>query len=171
MDCLRSFNFSTRINSNFTTGVKTWTTGGNNNYWSAEISSLSSTYNIEDFKNINVFGINAIGTIQTLTGAGLGGVVVNDWSIDITLNGQRPILGANITAVPNSYSLSTTAAANNIFPLSKNSNCINFADPYQSVTSIELGGTTASGFGWETLTNVNLLWQFNFIVYYKFEGE
>jgi hypothetical protein len=171
MDCLRSFNFSTRTNGNFTTGVKTWNTGSNNHFWSADISSLSSTYNIEGFKNINVFGIDAIGSIQTLTAAGLGGVIVNDWNIDITLNGQRPIIGGNVTAVPNSYSLSTTAVANNVFPISKYSNSIKFAEPFQSVTSIELGGTTASGFGWETSTNINLLWQFNFIVHYKYEGE
>jgi len=170
-ECLRSFNFATRTNSNFTgTEIKTWITGGQH-CWSAEIGSYSSIYNIQGFKNINVYGIQAIGQVGTLNGAPLGGVIVNDWTIDVTINGQRPLIGANVTVSPNSYSLSTTATNNRIFPISKYSNYVKFADPFQSVTSIELGGTTANGVGWQTLTNVNLLWQFNFIVYYKFEGE
>jgi hypothetical protein len=170
MDCLRSFNFSARVNSNSTTGLKTWIAGGQHAF-AIELSSLSSVYNIQGFKNVNIYGVKAIGGIQSLAGAPAGGVVVNDWAIDVTLNGQRPIIGGNITASPNSYSLDTQSAFNNIFPISKYSNCVKFADPFQSVTSIQLGGTTATGVAWQTLTNVNLLWQFNFIVYYKFEGE
>jgi hypothetical protein len=171
MDCLRSFNFSARINTNLSgTDVKTWITGGQH-AWAIEAPTFSSVYNIQGFKNINVFGIKAIGTIGTLEGSATGGVIVNDWTIDVTLNGQRPIIGGNITVTPNSYGLDLNSNNNRIFPISKYSNSVEFGDPYQSVTSIELGGTTATGMGWQTLSNVNLLWLLNFVVYYKFEGE
>jgi hypothetical protein len=41
----------------------------------------------------------------------------------------------------------------------------------QSVTSISLEDTYASGYGGQTAGNINLYWNLNFIVYYKFEGE
>jgi hypothetical protein len=171
MDCLRSFNFSARINTNLSgTDVKTWISGGQH-AWAIQAGSLSSVYNIQGFKNINVFGIKAIGSVQSLEGAPTGGVVVNDWTIDVTLNGQRPIIGGNIDVSPNSYSVDLNSTNNLIFPISKYSNSVEFGDPYQSVTSIVLGGTTATGYGWQTLSNVNLLWLLNFVVYYKFEGE
>jgi len=171
MDCLRSFNFSSRFNTNLSgVDVKTWISGGQH-AWSATAGGFSSVYNIQGFKNINVHGIHVIGNVSTLTGSATNGVVLNDWTVDMTLNGQRPIVGGNITAAPNSYGLNIQSATNNIFPMNKYSNQITFADPYTSVTSIELGGTTANGFGWETLNNVNLYFLFNFVIYYKFEGE
>jgi hypothetical protein len=171
MECLKSFNFSASINTNLSgTNVKTWISGGQHAFV-AETPTFSSFYNIQGFKNINVFGIAAIGGINTLTTAPNGGVIVNDWSINVRINGQIPRIGANTSGPLNSYSLDTNAIYNNLFSIGKYSNKIEFGDPYQSVTSIELGSTTASGFGWQTLSNVNLVWLLNFIVYYKFEGE
>jgi hypothetical protein len=171
MDCLRSFNFDVNTNTNLTGGnVKTWATGSGNHFWSAS-AGTASTYNIEGYKNINVYGIDVIGSIQTLTTAGTGGVVVNDWSIDVLIGGQQPLIGANVTASPNYYSINATTPANRIFPIGKTSNSIKFGDPYESVKFIQLGSTYASGWGWETTGNVNLFWNLNFIVYYKFEGE
>ena len=170
MECLKSFNFSVRTNTNLTgSDVKTWISGGQH-AWTVQ-TSYSSIYNIQGFKNINVYGIKCVGAISSLTSAALGGVVVNDWSIDVILNGQRPIIGGTITAAPNNYGLDLNTPNNRNFSISKNSNSVEFGDPYQSVTSIELGGTTATGFGWQTLSNINLLWILNFVVYYKFEGE
>lgn len=170
MDCLRSFNFRIDTNTNITTGVKTWTTGGGGHYWAVN-AGTSSTYNIQGYKNINVYGIEVVGAVQTLPTAGTGGVVVNDWTIDIFLDGVQPILGSNITSSPNFYSISNTSLGNKVFPIGKYNSNLQFGDPYESVKSIQILDTNASGFGWETLTNVNLFWNLNFIVYYKFEGE
>jgi hypothetical protein len=171
MDCLRSFNFKVDINSNLTGGfIKQWIVGVNQHFWTVT-SNQQSTYNIQGFKNINVFGIDVVGQIGTLTTSGLGGVIVNDWSIDVLINGQQPLIGSNITVSPNDYSLNNTTASNRIFPLGKYSNSLKLADPIESVQSISLQQTYANGTGYETLGTINLFWKLNFIVYYKFEGE
>jgi len=171
MDCLRSFNFRVSTNTNLTSSLKTWNTGGNNHYWSVDSGPLGSQYNIEGFKNINIYGIDVIGSIQTLPTAPNGGVIVNDWSIDVLINGQQPLVGGTITTSPNYYGIDTASLANKVFPLSKYSNSLKFADPFESVKNINLQNTFASGFGWETSLNVNLTWNLNFVVFYKFEGE
>jgi hypothetical protein len=171
MDCYKSFNFQVDTNGNQTgTSVKQWTVGVDQTFWSVT-TGTSSTYNIQGFKNINVHGIDVIGSISTLTGAGIGGVIVNDWNIDVSLTGQIPIIGSTITAAPNFYSISNTSVQNSTFPIGKYSNSIKFASPYQSVTSIILGNTYATGTGFQTAGSVNLYWNLNFIVYYSFEGE
>lgn len=171
MDCLKSFNFQVDSNSTLSGGsVKQWTIGVDQTFWSVT-AGTTSTYNIEGFKNINIHHIDVIGSVSTLTGSGVAGVIVNDWNIDITLNGQIPIIGSNITAAPNFYGISNTTAANATFPIGKYSNKILFSSPYQSVTSIVLGQTYATGTGFQTAGSVNLYWNLNFIVHYKFEGE
>jgi len=171
MDCLRSFNFRVNANTNLTSNLKTWSNGLNNHYWAANSGSLGSQYNIEGFKNINIYGIDVIGSVQTLPTAGNGGVIVNDWSIDVLINGQQPLVGGTITTSPNFYGINTASLANKVFPLSKYSNSLKFADPFESVKNINLQDTNASGIGWETSLNVNLFWNLNFVVFYKFEGE
>lgn len=171
MDCLKSFSFKVTTNTTLTGGsIKQWTTGANQHFWSAS-AGTSSTYNIQGFKNINVFGVDVIGSVTTLTAAGTGGVIVNDWSIDVLLSGQQPLVGGNITAAPNYYSINETSPTNRIFPLSKFSNSVKLSDPINSVKFIQLGSTYAQGIGYETLGDVNLFWNLNFVVYYNFEGE
>jgi len=171
MDCLKSFSFKVTTNTTLTGGsIKQWTTGPNQHFWSAS-AGTSSTYNIQGFKNINVFGVDVIGSVTTLTAAGTGGVIVNDWNIDVLLSGQQPLVGGNITAAPNYYSINATSPTNRIFPLGKFSNSVKLTDPITSVNFIQLGSTYAQGIGYETLGDVNLFWNLNFVVYYKFEGE
>jgi hypothetical protein len=171
MDCLRSFNFQVNSNDTLSGGnVKTWTTGGGEHYWSAN-AGTASTYNISGYKNINVYGVDIIGTVQTLTGAGVGGVIVNDWIVDVLISGQPPLIGANVTTSPNYYSISNTTPFNRIFPLGKFTSSVRLGDPYESVQFIQLGQTYAQGVGYQTSGTVNLYFRYNVIVYYKFEGE
>lgn len=171
MDCLRSFNFSIDLIVNIPVGVqlKQWITGGQHFWQAATIGT--SRYNIEGFKNINVYGIDVIGTIETQTNIVGGAALVNDWSVDVTLGGQQPLVGGNILGAPNYYALDISNPSNNIYALSKYSNSLRFASPYESVKFIELGQTMAQGFGYETVGFIILRWDLNFVVYYKFEGE
>lgn len=169
MDCLRSFNFQVDTDSTFSgAAVKQWTVGLDQTFWSVTGGTLS-TYNIEGFKNINVYGIDLIGSLTSKTSVGTAGVIVDDWSIDITVGGQIPLIGGNVTASPNFYNISADTANNKIFPLSKYSNSVKFASPIQSAKFIQLGATNAQGTGFQTAGSVNLYWNWNFIIYYKFE--
>ena len=102
MDCLRSFNFSIKANTNVTTGLTEWSVGSEN-YWTyTELKQ--SRYNIQGFKNINLYGIDCVGFIgSSFFGVG-GNAIVDDWGIDILVQGQRPLIGNTITP-PNFYNL------------------------------------------------------------------
>jgi hypothetical protein len=171
MDCLKSFSFRVATNGNYTTGFKQWTVGLNNHYFAFTTGAVSSRYNIQGFKNIDVYGIDCVGTIQTLPNAPLGGVIVEDWAMDVFINGQQPLVGGNVTASPNFYSIDATTGNNNEFVLSKYNNSVKLVSPIKSVQYIELQSTQATGYGWQTLNDINIYWDLNFIVYYKFEGE
>ena len=172
MDCLRSFSFRVNTNSGVTlSDIKQWQTGTAQHFFSCTTGSAGSKYNIEGFKNINVFGVDVTGSISTLPGATNGGVIINNWMIDVKINGQAPLVGGNVTTSPNYYVISTTNPQNTNFPLGRFSPSVRLATPIQSATSIELGSTYADGFGWQTVGEINLFWNLNFTVYYNFEGE
>lgn len=171
MDCLRSFSFSTNLISTLTTGgadLKQWTTSAGNHYWQA-YAGTSSTYNIQGFTNIDVYGIDVIGNIQTQSNIGTNGVIVNDWSIDVSIDGQAPLVGGNV--VGGYYGLDLTIPDNNIFALGKYTNSVKFESPYISAKSIVLGKTRAQGIAFQTTGSINLFYKVNFVVYYKFQGE
>lgn len=173
MDCLRSFNFGVdRISTISGADLKQWATGTAQHFW--QISTPpgdTSTYNIQGFKNINVYGIDVIGSVQTQTNTAVDGVIVNDWFIDVLINGQQPLVGGNVTAAPNAYALDLSLPGNNSFELGRYSNSVKFASPYLSCKFIQLGGTLAQGIAYQTLGSVNIRWKMNFVVYYKFEDE
>lgn len=174
MDCLRSFSFSTNLTNTITAAsgeLKQWSTLGNN-YWQVYTNSSlvsPSIYNIQGFKNIEVYGIEAIGDIQTQQNIGIDGVIVNNWNIDISINGQQPLVGGS--TIGGYYNIDSTLPDNNIFSIGKYTNSVKFATPIISATSITLGRTRASGIGFQTLGSINLNWKVNFLIYYKFEGE
>lgn len=171
MDCMRSFSFAIDIIQNVTgtTQVKQWATGAAQHFWQASVNNVSK-YNIQGYKNINVHGIDVIGSIQTQTNTVINGVIVNDWMIEVIVNGQQPVVGGFIDGA-NTYAIDTTNPVNNNYMLGRYSNSAKFATPYLSTKSIEIGTTFAQGIAYETLLTLNLRWKMNFIVYYKFEDE
>jgi hypothetical protein len=157
MDCLRSFNFIAAGQSNWVApDVKTWFVGAQE-FWSFERNG-SSTFTPQGFKNIDIYGISLIGNIGTLVAAPLGGAIPTDWSARISINGQLPQIGGVIDVT-------------NDFNIDNSSPNAKFADPIKSVTSIVLNQVKSNGTGGQSSGNVNLLYFFNFVVYYKFEGE
>lgn len=171
MNCLKSFLFSSGANENAVSPeIKTWA-NGSQDFWLYESQNGTSTINIQGFKNINVFGIEAVGNVSTLITAGIpSSVIVNDWRMLLQINGQNPLIGSNIVASPNGYSIQTTGE-NPVISLGKYNPKISFASPIASVSSIQITGFQASGIGPQSLTDVNLSWLIGFMVYYTFEGE
>jgi hypothetical protein len=171
MDCLKSFNFIASANSNFTpaNNIQGWTVG-TANYFVGDIT-LNSEINISGFKNINIHGVTLIGNITTLPTASASKVLVEDWGVNIDINGQMPIIGNNVTAAPNQWNLTTSSPGIQNFRLGKYINEVKFASPIQSVTAIDLKNLQVQGIGNESLIIQNLTWFLNFVVYYSFEGE
>jgi hypothetical protein len=173
MNCLRSFSFQTNIITTLSVGVdlKQWSIG-NNHYWQAYTQAAiasPSIYTIQGFKNVDVYGIDVIGDVQTQTNTIINGIIVDNWNIDISVNGQQPLVGGVTTG--GFYAIDSTLPDNNIFAIGKYTNSIKFASPITSAKSIVLGTTRASGTGYQSIGAVNLAYKVNFIVYYKFEGE
>lgn len=172
MDCMRSFSFAVDLINTVSgaTDLKQWATSAGNHYWQVS-TGTSSTYNIQGFKNINVYGIDVIGSIQTQTNVGINGAIVNDWMIEVDIDGQQPLVGGFITGAPNFYAIDTTNPVNNNYMLGRYSNSVKFATPYLSTKNIILGPTFAQGIAYQTLLALNLRWKMNFVVFYKFEDE
>lgn len=169
MECMRSFNFIAGGQANWVApDIKTWFVGAQE-FWAFERNG-SSTFTPQGFKNIDVYGISLIGNIGTLEAAPLGGAIPTDWSARISINGQLPQLGG-IIAVTNDFNFSNSSPGANLFELGRFQPNVKFADPIKSVTSIVLNQLKSNGSGGQTSGNVNLQYSFNFVVYYKFEGE
>jgi hypothetical protein len=172
MDCLRSFSFGVNEIKTITGApdLKQWATGAAQHFWQVN-TGTTSQYNIQGFKTIEIYGIDVLGGIQTQNNIAINGVIVNDWQIDILIGGQNPQIGATVTGAPNFYAIDTNLPENRIYSLGKFNPSVKFASPITGTTFIQLQKTKASGIGYETLGSINLWTRFNFIVYYKFDGE
>jgi hypothetical protein len=169
MDCLRSFSFSVDGQSNFVPpDVKTWLAGAQE-YWTFQ-RALTSSYIVRGFKNIDVYGVKVVGGVTTLKTAALGGAITEDWFVSVKLNGQLPLLGGT-AGVPNDWSITTDGPLSSTYEVSKFNSSFMLESPIKSVIDISLTNFKAIGFGGQTALNINLAYNFNFIIYYKFEGE
>jgi hypothetical protein len=171
MDCLRSFNFLVSGQSNFTgTDVKTWFVGAQE-FWSYTRSSSVSTFEIQGFKNVNVYGVDVIGNVSTLPQAAAGGCIPSDWSISISLDGFVPLVGGQVVVAPNDYNMTLNQNNLKTFDLGRYKTNVNLASPIESVKTIRLTNLRANGSGGQTAGNLNLQYIFNVVVYFKYEGE
>lgn len=170
MDCLRSFIVSIDQVTTFSgTDVKTWLLGVQE-YWVVEKAGVS-TFNVQGFKNIDIYGVDVIGNVSTQKSAAIGGVVVEDWAFEILIEGQLPLASGNIATSPNYWNIQTSTVGTRTFALSKNTNSLKFADPISSVKFINFENLRAQGVGGQTAGTVSLDWDLSFIFYYKYEGE
>lgn len=167
MDCLRSFTITLDQVINFTTAgtnVKTWNTGVNHQ-WTVIDSLTDSRFNVQGFKNINIYGVKMQGYVSPLI-TGTSGAIVEDYIFQLLINGQSPVLGGSFS--PNGYSAVITNQAINV---GKFNTEFKFVDPIISASFVEIGTFSAQGYGWQTANNISLAINCSFIVYYQFEGE
>lgn len=168
MDCLKSFTIHS--SSNITAGPGSVWVQNLNNYWMFD-SNLTSTYNIQGFKNVNIHGIEFIGFMDAQASSGQR-CIVNDWATTLQLQGGTiPQISGNITASPNQWGIDNTSAFARLFSLGKYHNKVTFASPFESVKTIQFLKLNASGIGAETITSVSLEWNFQWVFYYTYEGE
>lgn len=174
MDCLRSFSFPINTIKTLTTAsgdVKQWTTTAANHYWQAYFGTFS-TFNIVGYKNVDIYGMELIGTVQSQTNIGTNGIIVNDWNLEVRIGGITPVIGSSIGTGTNYYNLDiSTNSDYNRYNLGRYTNSVRFETPYSSTTFIQLEKTQAQGTGFETTGSINIDLNLNLVVYYKFEGE
>jgi len=169
MECLRSFSFRAVTNGAFGAQANLWGLAPQN-YWIVSSANLS-TYNIQGFKNINIFKIEVIGDVTTTVGSS-NKALVQDWSWIVRINGNQSTIGNEIVQGTNDYLISNQTNNPEIM-ISKFNPKIEFIEPITSVTSIQLINLNASGIGAENIAGglINLNWNVTFLCYYRFEGE
>lgn len=170
MSCIKSFNFISSANETITTPTLAWWGTAANNHWIVNSLGGVSTFNIQGFKNVNIHGIEAVGTVSGRSGLNYGGLVT-DWAFDLQILGQVPQISGNITASPNRYSATISYPLIQSITLAKMNPSINFADPIQSVKEIRINNLFATGNNLETTGFLHLGWSITFVVYYTYEGE
>ena len=165
-NCLKQFQFEistartfSTANSNFTS----WTVG-TQNYWIAQSAADTSDYTIQGFKNINLYGIKLMGSIQTPLTGPFG--IVTDYNWNLKLTGTKPIIGGTFTT--NNFNVSLTPLN---LRLSKFQSTIMFEEPITSLSQIRISNFGAQGYGNSSLINIRLDLEANFYFLYKFEGE
>jgi hypothetical protein len=171
MDCLRSFNFSLFGQANMVpaNGFKTWVLGAQH-YWLLQYNPLDSTYNIQGFKNINIYKIEVSGDINSdLLPVGFSCLVQN-WNFEFQVIGQNSTSVGNITVSPNGFSM-VDMPLNPLFNLSKFQRSIEFSSPIQSAKNIVVNALYADGIANESLLGAQIEFQLAVTVHYKYEGE
>jgi hypothetical protein len=174
MECLRSFNLHSEFNTvgpfNVGSEVKIWTTG-TENYWAFQADDTRiSTFNIQGFKNIDVYGIELVGSVGTNIADPNGGCIASDWTIQISINGFVPTIGGHVIG-SNFYSITTDQSLASKFSLGRFNSKFMLASPIMSPATIVLNRLKANGVGAQSAANLNIQSLFNIIVYYKFQSE
>jgi len=169
MKCFNSFSFRSQGDVLVPGGLQYDAWGvAPQNYWGFDSGGASSsTFNIQGFKNIDVYGIDAVGTVTS--GVNTASVLVNDWDFLLTIGGNSPLISGNIAAT-NDFNISQQAT-NPVICLSKYTPKINFQDPVNSVKFIQINNLRAFGIGVENIAFLKLIWSITFTVYYSYEGE
>ena len=170
MDCMRSFVIDASLNQSWALGpnLDVWTIG-TNNYWFGRTSTAFAQFDVRGFKNINIFGIDCVGDFKS--GPGGNQCLIDNWEVSIDLIGQPQIIGGTVTPITNLLNVNQEPAFINNFILSKYKRGFELSSPIQSVNGIQFQAFTASGHANQSLLNVTVNWNLNFIFYYKFEGE
>lgn len=152
--------------------VKTWGTVGDYNFSAKTIpSNTVSIFDLTGFKRTDIYGITVIGSVQGNPGSINSCCVVTDWSFDLTLGGQAPLVSGKKSTTSDGFLLYTNTPLVNTFSFSKNTNSIMFANPFQSVTTITFEQLVTQGIGAEFLNVVALNYDLSFTFYYTYEGE
>lgn len=172
MDCLRSFNFQIVQQQNYTAaqGFLGWQIG-TQHFWTLAIADpTGSRFDIEGFKNINIYKIELTGDIISYPQIPGSSVIVQNWCLDLIVQGQNSTTAGFVIPSPNPFNM-ISQPNNPNFRLSKFQNSISFASPIQSAKEIAVRNLIIDGIAEQLLTNGQIGYSINFTVYYKYEGE
>jgi len=172
MDCLRNFSLTINAFNNYTAASGDFTVwGGPLNF--SIVDTRSSIFEIQGFKNINIFGVDMVGNISSAYGPAPRTLNANvkDYEISVLLNGSIPLpiglIGATNTfpIILNNTPIQQTSV------LSKYKPFVKFESPIQSVKSITLENLKIFGDHVQNAGQVNMGYTLQFVFYYQYEGE
>lgn len=167
MNCLSQFSIYCNTTTTFSIAngdFMTWTVGTTNS-WCVISQANNLIFDVQGFKNIDLYGIKVLGEIQgKVSGAKQG--IVNDYKFRFLISGQPAAISGQITS--NNYGASLTT---NTLSLGKHQNEIMFADPIKSCKQIEINVFSAEGINNRSLLDITLDLNLTVYCYYKYEGE
>jgi len=171
MDCLRSFNFALANQSNYNAslGFKHWQIG-TQHYWLIDQALPNVTYLVQGFKNINVFGIELSGDVNSSPAFTPYEALVQNWKWDLQVIGQNST-NVGILAPLQSPEYMVIQETNPSFRLSKFQSSITFETPIQSAKEIKFTNFYCDGIANHTTTSAQVGFIINVTVFYKYEGE
>ena len=172
MDCLSSFNFSIANQSNYgaAQGFLYWQIG-TQHFWTLDIFNPGgSTYQIQGFKNINIFKIEISGSVNSSPQFAPFQCIVQNWSLGFTINGQNSTSVGTVLTSPNAFSM-IEQTTNPFIRLSQFQNSVTFEKPIQSAKEIIVQSLFVDGIANQTTTSAEIGYVINFTVFYKYEGE
>ncbi len=171
MDCLRSFNFTLRNQSNYgaSDGFLHWQIGVQH-FWLIDQALGNVTYLIQGFKNINIFGIEITGDVNSSPSFATYSTIVQNWKWNFVVEGENSTkVGILAPAqVPDYMVIQSTDPT---FQLSKFQPSIKFETPIQSAKNISFRGFFCDGIANQNLTSAQVGFFLTVTVFYKYEGE
>ena len=166
MECLNQFSFWAAKSTNFTAASGTFSpyAVGTDNAWIVSSGINSSIFQVEGFKNINLYGVKLISSVQSSIAGNKG--IVENYDLQILINGTEPQIGGKFSV--NDWGITQDIT---LLTLGKYANEVNFTEPIQSVKSIRVNVFSAQGYSAQSLISIDLDIIFQLYFYYKFEGE
>ena len=171
MDCLRSFNFTLRNQSNYgaSEGFLYWQINSNH-YWQIDQSLPNVKYLVQGFKNINVFKIEMTGDVVSSPSFATYEALVQNWKWDLQIVGENSSsVGQLAPAQSPDYMI--TQGTNPFFRLAKFQPAITFETPIQSAKEIIFTNFYCDGIANKTTTSAQVGFVINVTIFYKYEGE
>jgi hypothetical protein len=172
MDCLRNFSLTIDAFNNYTAASGDFTVWGAPLNFSI-VDTRSSIFDIQGFKNINIFGVDMIGNISSAYGPSPRTLNANvkDFEINVLLNGDIPLPIGLIGATNTFPIILNNTAVQQSSLLSKYKPFVKFESPVQSVKSITLQNLKIFGDHVQNAGQVNMGYTLQFVFYYQYEGE
>jgi len=168
---MRSFNFSIANQSNYVAPDFVYWQVGTQHFWTLDIASAAgSKYNVQGFKNINVFKIELTGDISSTPRLAGFQCLVQNWNLGLEIVGQNSQSVGNVLAAPNPFGM-IEQPINPFIRLSKFQNSVSFESPIQSVRELNVKNLYADGIANNSILSAQIGYIINFTVFYKFEGE
>lgn len=171
MDCLRSFNFSLRNQSNYdaSNGFLYWQIG-TQHFWLIDQALPNVSYLIQGFKNINIFKIEITGDVNSSPSFATYSGLVQNWKWNFTVEGQNST-SVGILAPAQSPDYMVIRSVDPDFAISKYQRSITFETPIQSAKRIDIRNFYCDGIANQNITSIQVGFYITFTVFYKYEGE
>ena len=171
MDCLRSFNFTLRNQSNYgaSEGFLYWQINSNH-YWQIDQFLPNVKYLVQGFKNINVFKIEMNGDVNSSPSFATYEALVQNWKWDFQIVGQNSS-NVGLLAPAQNPDYMITQGTNPSFRLSKFLPSVSFETPIESAKEIIFTNFYCDGIANKTTTSAQVGFVINVTVFYKYEGE